>query len=1016
MQLAGNVAEDVRIEAVLSDQNTPIQPDGSTQRLNDLDRVFIEMQTPFGGATMGDFEYSLGDDTFAEFSRKLQGASANTSFSNPGGASTSGHVSMAGAVSRGTYRFQQLDPVEGLQGPYRLTGKHGEPFIIVVAGSERVYLDGQELTRGSSNDYVIDYATGELTFTPRHLITSDSRIAVEYEYTTNRYTRTLLGGEAQTHLWPRANEKSRAQFGVRALREADSRLLGRESGFSSADSAIIADAGDSPAISSGARKVPFDSESAYVQYVRRDTLYQGQEYTVFAPVRARIDSVYRVRFTRVESDSASYRRATGAVNGIAYEWAGPGNGRYEPVRVLPKPRRRELVDVTGAVRPIEGIEVFGEWAQSLNDENRLSNVDAGNDRGGAYHLGLRVTPVPVEFGSRNVGEISGRVSRRQVGATFQPFGRTRSVEFGREWNLPRRVASTGSAVSGHQEIETQASLRWSPLSEVAVRAGWGELQLGPEFSGERRTLELTSEQSRWPRIEYDMAYITSRDASVGQDGHWLQHEGSIRQPLLDSRLTPFMLFAHERRVQEVVGEDRLALNSIGFQEWQPGIEWREGNLSLRSSLEYRREERPDGAILADAGRAWTGRTRVEYRRSSTFRTGGDFIYRDKDYRRSRGNFPGPENSRSVVLRWNTRWQPLQRAVQLNSRYEAITRRSPIRQETYVRTGVELGEYVWEDANGDGIRQVDEFLPERTPYEGDYAKTFVPSDELVPVIKGHGRMNLRFDPGRRWNGSSSGWARLLQAVTTQTTIDILEESTTPRFSNVYLMRVGTFRERDHTVNGHLRLSQRVDLFRNQSAYGSSLSYEGLRSMNRRATGYEQQYRSRWTLNGRFRPMDDVGTRLELRKAHDRSHAQRFSSRSYDIRSWTVAPELSMQWTTGLKTTIGIHRSRKTDAGREETGGRTARVLRIPFELQYRRQQRWIITGRFERSDVQLDGSAVGMAAYQLTDGRGPGTSFLWNGTVRYTINRFLNASLIYDGRIPEDVPPVHTVRMEVSATF
>ena len=86
--------------------------------------------------------------------------------------------------------------VEGKQGAYLLTNESGATGITVVAGSERVWVDGRRMTRGRDNDYVIDYVGGAIEFTEKRPIDRESEISVDYEYAIEDFRRKKRARDA----------------------------------------------------------------------------------------------------------------------------------------------------------------------------------------------------------------------------------------------------------------------------------------------------------------------------------------------------------------------------------------------------------------------------------------------------------------------------------------------------------------------------------------------------------------------------------------------------------------------------------------------------------------------------------------------------------------------------------------------------------------------------------------------------------------------------------------------------
>lgn len=191
LQLAGKLGDDVEILAAITDNNIPVQPEGNTQQIQDFDKVFIQLSKDKSKLIVGDYELRRPESYFMNFYKKGQGASFTSEYPIHPDGKKQMRTGVSGAISKGRFARNVITGIEANQGPYRLSGSENETFIVVLAGTEKVFIDGQEMVRGEQYDYIIDYNTAQLTFTSRRPVTKDSRIVVEFQYSDKNYSRTL---------------------------------------------------------------------------------------------------------------------------------------------------------------------------------------------------------------------------------------------------------------------------------------------------------------------------------------------------------------------------------------------------------------------------------------------------------------------------------------------------------------------------------------------------------------------------------------------------------------------------------------------------------------------------------------------------------------------------------------------------------------------------------------------------------------------------------------------------------
>jgi hypothetical protein len=477
MNVTGEISKGLSLTAVLTDRDLPIQPEGRTEALNQLDEIRVELQSQSFRAALGDCNFLLEGTSLVNVSRKLEGAQARGSVRGM-------DVVLAGSTLKGKWVTKDFIGIEGKQGAYQLTTDAGAPSV-VIAGTEKVWLDGAKLRRGESADYWIDYGSGELYFTNRRPITGYSRVSVEYEYATGDYQKNFYAAGVGANL---KGQLGRLEFLV--VSEADQR--GSQTGaLSEEEEKMLREMGDAPSNGTLEGAVYVGSGKGDYELVSDDST--GARFFKFIGEGG---GSYVVSFVDVGENNGSYFASIDTTGKVRYAYAGPGKAEYNPGRRLVAPTSKKVEDLR-AVVSLAGFDLAGEFALSQNDLNTFSSMDDNNNFGKAGTISLKSRARGISLANVSLGRVSFEGNFRSIDEKFRTFGNINTPFEYEDWAL------ADSSLTEHGEQRLDVKTHYSPWQNLTFSIQHGELFSSSGLDARRNvySLEHTGRLSVSGRIE-----------------------------------------------------------------------------------------------------------------------------------------------------------------------------------------------------------------------------------------------------------------------------------------------------------------------------------------------------------------------------------------------------------------------------------------------------------------------------------------------------------------------------------
>jgi hypothetical protein len=999
MQLAGKLAQDVDVTAALTDENLPLQPEGTTKTLQEVDKVYVEIKYPHYSATLGDFDLQIDQKEGGEFgrlNRKLQGGRGTASFDRIGGSELGGSMSLTGATARGKYATNQFQGIESVQGPYLLTGNNGENRLVIIAGSEQVYLDGELMTRGEVNDYVIDYASGEITFSSKRLITPASRITVDFEYSDQQFVRNLVAGSVSSKAFGK-----NLNLNVSFAQEADDPDSPIDFSLNDSTRAILRKSGADRMKASVSGIVKVDSAG---QYVLRDTLIAGRHYSILEYLPGDLLAFYLVSFSPVESvpaDSAGYIRIAAG----QFRFAGIGQGNYLPLQFLPMPQLHQVIDVNGQASLGSDFSLSGEYAMSRFDQNRFSMEDTSSMKGGAFMFSARYNPKRLMIGGSNIGEVDAHISDRFVDRRFLAMDRVNEVEFNRKWNLTQDATSD-------EDIQ-EFSLAYRPTRSVSGAATYGALDRPGEVHSTRTQIDLGIADSNLEKAQYQIEVINTSNTLLHDESRWTRQHGIAEYEI--GKWRPGFRIESEERIAMPTGLDSMSLGSFRFLEIAPRLTTAEINkMTASAELQFRTEDSATVGALHRASQAVTQLYTWQLNDNQLLSSSLALNLRTVEFTdefKQRGNL----NSNTVLVRSQTRFTPFQRAIETDLYYEFSNQRSAQLERIFVRVTPGSGNYRYlGDMNGNGI--VDENDFELTRFDGDYIVTYVPSDQLYPTSDLKASIRLRLQPVRLIPVSSIWFNKVLRAISTETYLRVDENSKETDTKQIYLLNFSRFLNDQTTIAGSQQITQDVFLFENNSDLSFRFRYNEQYGLTQFVSGVEESYTEERSIRVRSQLVQEIGNQTDFINKTDQLTASPMSTNERDLVSNALVSDFSykpaLNWEVGFN--FGVTEIVNSFGGTNATANINVEGIRIVQSFPGVGQ----LHAEVNREEVVLVNvkDPTLSLPYEFTEGKAIGQSYLWQLIFDYRITSNLQLSINYNGRTEGGRTPVHFVRMEAKAFF
>ena len=965
INIEGKLSDKVTIRANIFDTNIPLQENGYSQSITDFDRIFIELSSKNWRVKAGDVSLKNENSYFLAFEKQVSGLEVAASIND------NTNIAASGAIVRGQFSAYKFVGVEGNQGPYKIFGPNNEPNFVIIAGSEKVFVNGSKITKGINDDYLIDYNIGEIRFNTTFPITNDMRIRVEFQFSNRNFTRFVSYEKAEY-------KTDKIQLSGYFYNENDVKNQPIQVNLTAAQKQILANAGNNTDLMVGESAYPHEYDVNRILYKK----VQDGNNDYFEYSTGENDDLFTVTFSNVGNNEGDYTLSETFANGNVFVYVGTNLGNYKPITQLIAPTKLQVAVLNSSYIPNEKTRISAEVAFSNSDQNLFSTIDNNKNKGIATKLAWKQTLLDKKW------KLLSTVNYLFIHRNFNTIQRFQSVEFNRDWNL-------NNPIGNQQQIGIDINLQKS--EDNFLNYSFQQLQFSDSFKGEKHL--ITSNMQFGNTSFYSNSSFLSNNSEI-QDNTFLRVKAGIEHHFLKSWFGGFLNI--ESNNGEIKPSQEAILTNHQFKEYEGYIGIGDStNVYAKVGFNYRDNDR----IRSNAFTEINNR-KTYYLDAKIIQTERTNLSLFANYRETENTFLENQKALNSRIIYNQRF--FKNFITLGTRYE--TSSGNVAQQDFVYVEVEAGQgfYTWIDYNDNGIQEFDEFEIAEFQDQANFLRVPLPNLQFIATQSAKINQSITLNASQ-W-GTKNGLKKVLSHFYNQFFLSSRNELERTRNSfNLNPFNIS----KDQQISVNFSIKNSLYFNRGQKKFSTTYTFAKAENKQQYSIGSQDTDTNYQQIDfqhkiGKFWLID-----LHGKLSENKLETENFNNRNYEINVVALQPKISYVLNNDNRFSAFYHMKNKENILAEFE---KLKQQKIGVEYFYTGKSTSQFNANFTTFFNDFSGNPNSPVGYQMLEGLQEGTNYTWTFLWSKKLNSFLNVNLNYKGRKSLNSKTIHTGTINLKAIF